>query len=116
MHVSLHERVSKSGETMTRQEEFWCQNMSEWDQNSDGNEWLVMENGRRTENEEETDKKDERNEKAKMYHLRHSLLMTTPQHSLSRFMVGYQPISKHCKCFVSKLYCTSKCHQGNDKC
>ena len=60
-------------------------------------EWLLVETGQRTEMDMQNDKKDERNEKAKMYHLRHSLLTTTPQHSLSRFTAGYQPMSKRRK-------------------
>ena len=65
-HVGLHESVSKSSKTndknwgilmsqhVRQDSEFW------W------NEWLVVEIGRRTENEEETDKKYERNQKVKM--------------------------------------------------
>ncbi len=60
------------------------------------NEWLVLEIGRRTENEEETNKKDERNQKVKMCLCGTSsgyYLLTLPLEVYE----GYQPINKRRK-------------------
>ena len=96
-HVTLQDRVSKSGEPMTRKKEFRYQNTSNSDSKFWWNEWLNDWTGRRTESTVEDSEKVTRNQKPKNVSFGNHLLNTTPQHSLSRFTKGYQPISKRRK-------------------